>query len=241
MTKKFSIFLCLFLPAIGFSQWEDVELSEFADAILAVEERIPDASSYSYEAKYLLYEELTGVDPKMTFDFDMTYNKTAGLMNMSQFGKLVVQNMKIQITVDTAENMIIVNQPEMSYFTKKAASDFDMLLKSQCTAKRKITTSNEIYSLEFAPGARYRGAEIWIQKNGMVNKFILYSGVDLLDDSEKEDKIVHPRMEVRYDKYVIGKNAETKELLNPTNFFSDLTNLTPTVIYKDYEIIDLRN
>jgi hypothetical protein len=40
---------------------------------------------------------------------------------------------------------------------------------------------------------------------------------------------------------VIVKNAETKELLNPTNFFSDLTNLTPIVIYKDYEIIDLRN
>lgn len=241
MRLIFNIVVSCLLTFSSFAQWEEIQLSDFADAILSVENRIPEKTSYSLESNYLLFEELTGDEPKMTLQSSIVYNESKQIINVDQFGKLLIQNHDIQLNIDTAEKIIVLNNPEMSYFKRKGMEDFDALLKSQCIVKRKSSTTNDIYSIEFAPGARYRGAEIWIEKNGLVTKYILYSGVDVLDDSNMEDKTIHPRMEVSYTNYKTGKDAETISVVEPTEIFSDLKNLTPTVIYKDYEIIDLRN
>ncbi|TNF48837.1 MAG: hypothetical protein EP305_04500 [Bacteroidetes bacterium] len=225
----------------GRSQWQDISMEEFSKMILSIEEKIPEESSYSYEAKYLFFEEPQSTDTTLYYGFSLSNQVKKQLFNMHQFGREIVQNNKVQIICDTAEHQIIINYPNEEYYKRKTTDDFALLLKSKCTAQKKSQGKNTIYALMFAKGARYKGAELWVGSDGMISKYILYTAIDVLDDSKEIDKYIHPRMEIHFFNYQVGKKVDEANLKNVNSFFLDLENKTLKEEYKDFEIIDLRN
>lgn len=223
------------------AQWQDITLEEFSNVILDVENRIPKGESYSYEAKYLFFEELNSTDASLSYDFNLDYQLKNQLFNMNQFGREVVQNKDVQVVCDTAEKQIIINYPNAEYFKRKTMDDYSLLLKSKCTAQKRTEGKFTVYYLKFAEGARYQGAELWIEKDGMVVKYIVYTGVDVLDDTKETDRMIHPRMEILFSNYQFGKKVDEKKLKNIDFYFLDLGKLILKDTYKNFEIIDLRN
>jgi hypothetical protein len=223
------------------AQWKDITLEEFSTVILDVEKRIPQGESYGYVANYLFFEELNSTDTTLKYDFNLNYQVRNKLFNMTQFGRDVVQNKDFQVVCDTAEKQIIINYPNEEYYKRKTTDDFALLLKSKCTAQKKEQGKTTIYYLTFADGARYKGAELWIENTGMVVKYIMYTGIEVLDDTKESDRYIHPRMEVHFSNYQFGKKVDDKKLKNVDYYFLDINKLVLKDTYKNFEIIDLRN
>lgn len=241
MKEVILILSLIFLVFGAKAQWQDITLEEFSNVILDVENRIPKGESYSYEAKYLFFEELNSTDTTLSYDFNLDYQMKNQLFCMNQFGREVVQNKDIQVVCDTAEKQIIINYPNVEYFKRKTMDDYSLLLKSKCTAQKRTEGKFNVYYLKFAEGARYQGAELWIEKDGMVVKYIVYTGVDVLDDTKEIDRMIHPRMEVHFSNYQFGKKVDEKKLKNIDYYFVDLGKLILKDTHKNFEIIDLRN
>lgn len=232
-------FLVVATPLVA--QWKDIELEEFSKAILEVENRIPQGESYSYEAIYLFFEEPGSTDTTLMYDFSISVQSEKQLLNMLQFGREMVQNKSIQVVCDPEEKQLIVNYPTQDYFQRKSMEDYSLLLKSECTAQKKTVSNQTVYYLKFAEGARYSGVELWIENGGMVTKYIMYTGIDVLDDTGETDRFIHPRMEIHFSDYTFGKKVDQQNLQTVNKYFSDITSLIPNEAYKDFEIIDLRN
>jgi hypothetical protein len=240
--KSWIVLLMVLTNGLGLkAQWQDITLEEFSNVILAIEKKIPEGSSYSYEAKYLFFEEPQSTDTTLSYDFVLSHQVKKQNFNMSQFGRDIIQNKEVQIACDTAEKQIVINYPSEEYFKRKTTDDFAMLLKSKCTAQKKTIGKNTVYYLKFADKARYKGAEIWISSDGMVSKYILFTAVDVLDDTKETDRYIHPRMEIHFFNYQFGKKVDEAKLKDVNFYFLDIEKKILKEEYKDFEIIDLRN
>jgi hypothetical protein len=222
------------------AQWTDISLEEFSQAILDVEKRIPEGESYHFKADYFFFEYLNSTDTTQRLSMELTYHSKTKTLNFYQLGKFIVQTKDIQITCDTAYQSLILNNPNLEYNKRKGTEDFKMLLASKCTAKKRISGKYEVYYLEFAPNASLKAAEIWIEKNGMVKKYIMYTGREILDDSGEVDKMIQPRMEVVYSDYSFGATADKKAIVGSEKYFKDLKNKVLQKEFEGYEVVDLR-
>jgi len=236
---------CFLLVFIGFSfsvsaQWKDISLDEFSKAILSVEARIPENVSYSYSANYAFFNELQSKDTVSSFPFKLIYQHQKGLLYLEQYGRKTIQNETVQLVCDTANKQLIINNRNPELFKRKSSEDYQLLLKSKCTARKRKHENQTIYLLTFAKGARYKEAEIWIENDGMVTKYILYAGVDVPESQFETNKFIHPRMEITYSKYIFGKKVDDKKFDTVATYLVDQTNLKATAKYQSYEIIDLR-
>lgn len=233
------------LVIIGFSfsvsaQWKDISLDEFSKAILSVEARIPENTSYAYSANYAFFNELQSKDTVVTFPFKLIYQHQNDLLYLEQYGRKTLQHNGMQLVCDTMNKQLIINVANKQLIKRKSTDDFQLLLKSKCTAKKRKHENQTIYLLTFAKGARYKEAEIWIENNGMVTKYILYAGVDVPESQFETNKFIHPRMEITYGKYIFGKKVDEKKIDTIATYLVDQINLKATAKYQSYEIIDLR-
>jgi hypothetical protein len=231
----------LYISNLSFAQWQDVTLEDFSKVILSIEEKIPAGTSYSYQAQYLFFEEHNSIDTTLKYDFSLSYQAKRQELNMIQFGRDLFQNKDVQIVCDTVEKQIVINYPMEEYFKRKTTDDFALLLKSKCSAQKKSQGKSTIYYLKFAEGARYQGAELWINTDGMVSKYILYTAIDVLDDTKETNRFIHPRMEVHFFNFQIGKKVDELKLKNEAFYFMDFSKMILKDEYKNFEIIDLRN
>ena len=223
------------------AQWEEISLEDFSKTILAVEERVPKGTSYAFEADYFFFEQLESTDTTLSLHTELSYQSMNALLNLDQFGRLTVQTKDVQITCDTTYKQIILNDPNPEYTKRKGMEDFKLLLKSECEVQKMVKGKHEIYSILFAKGARYRGAEIWIEKGGMVSKYILYAGAPITDDSGKENKVIEPRLEVHFKNYVFGDKADKKKLIGENEYFLNLKELKLQEKYSGFEVVELRS
>lgn len=234
------VVLGLFVVTNVRAQWTDISLEEFSQAILDVEKRIPEGESYHFKADYFFFEYLNSTDTTQRLSMELTYHSKTKTLNFYQLGKFIVQTKDVQITCDTAYQSLILNAPNPEYNKRKGTEDFKKLLASKCTAKKRVSGKYEVYYLEFAPNASLKAAEIWIEKNGMVKKYIMYTGREILDDSGEVDKMIQPRMEVVYSDYSFGATADKKAIVGSEKYFKDLKNKVLQKEFEGYEVVDLR-
>jgi len=233
-------FFLVGLSALGQNGWEPCSIETFNNSIEKIEAGIVDGKSYSFSSRYDFYESLTGTIPKMTIDAQLIC-KDGKQLYLNQFGRIMVQNDVLNVVCDTSMKTIVLNDPNDLYLTHKTSADFETLLKSDLQVKRKIEGSKTKYYLEFPKGSSFLAAELWIKNGGMVEKYILYTANEILDDSEAEDKMIRPRMEVSYFDYRFGTEVQVNKLTTVADFVlvtSKDIQLNPT--YSNYQLIDLR-
>ena len=239
---RIALFVSLFIGIHSFAQneWKECTLEDFSNAIMEAERNLPENSSYSYESVYKFYENLTGNVPKTIEEARLIYSKGKELY-LSQFGRIMVQNTVFNVVCDTAQKSIMIKEANEENFKRKNSSDFQGLLNSRCTVKRKTEAKMTKYYLEFPKGATYLAAEIWLLKGGIVDTYILYMAQEVYDDSGEEDKFIRPRMEIKYKNYQSGTNVQTAEMMRVEDFIV----VTPEEVrlhpnYSEFELIDLR-
>ncbi len=230
-----SFFTCLF------GQWNEISLPKYSEIIQSIENRIPENQSFSYQAKYSFFEELNSSDTTLQYDFKLVYNHKKKLLNIQQFNHKIIQDETVKITIDSIQNMLVISTPSNDFIKKRVYDDFKVINNSNCSAQSDISGKFEKYMFIFAQGARYKNSELWVEKNGMVKKYILRSNVDVTNDSKFTDRIIHPRLDIDYFNYVFSKKIEEQQLETIATYFDDFEKKILKPKYQHLEIIDLKN
>ncbi len=236
----FALFFCL-ACFIAHAQWTNSTMEEFATEILKIENRIPEESSYSYKANYSFFEQEKSTDTVEQMRIELIYNAKSKTLNFKQLDKFILQTDDIQITCDTAYRKLILNYPNPTYFSRKSGEDFKQIAEQKSTVKKRSMGNYVIFHLDFEPTNLWKAAEISIDNNGMVKKYILWTGQDMIDESGDKNKIIQPRMEVNYVDHVSGEAADKLPIIKLDNYFKDIKKQKTQEAYKNYEVIDLRN
>ncbi len=224
----------------AFLQKTEISLEEFSKAILSVENQIPRGESYQFSTDYYLYEDLNATTASIVSRSNLCYTANPSILNFDQFGKFILQTKDIQITCDTAMKQLILNKANPALIERRGLEDFKALLHSKCRAFIENRANYKVYSIQFAEGARFKDAELWIQQDGMVKKYILRAGIDVLDDSENEERLLRPKMEIRFTDYRTGSQVDHTGRRDKSTYFVDLDKKILHEDYAAYKIIDLR-
>lgn len=241
LNRIFLLFVLVFsCHSEAFSQDTEISLEEFSKAILAVENRIPKGESYQFSTDYYLYEDLNSTSASMVLHSNLCYKAGPSVLSFEQFGKFILQTNDLQITCDTAMKQLILNKANPMYTEHRELEDFKALLQSQCKVFLNTQEKHKVYTIQFAEGARFKNAELWIENEGMVKKYILRAGIDVLDDSGIEEQFLRPRMEIRFSDYLIGSKVDQIEMREIATYFRDVNKKILHEDYAAYEIIDLR-
>lgn len=224
----------------GWAQWEEISLENFAQMILDVEAKMDKNTSYAYDVDYLFFDFADSKDTVLKYDGSLAFSAKHALMNLYQFDRFIIQDAEVQLTCDTAYKQIVINHPNPDFLKRKEMEDFKKLINSQCKAHKSTKGKNTIYTITFAPTSPYKGAELWMDKSGIISKYVLYSAQEVLDDSNETPKTIQPRMEVLLSAFESDLGSIDKKI-TPVSKYIDLDSMELTEFYKDFELIDLRN
>jgi hypothetical protein len=220
--------------------WQNSNLDEFSKLIMKIEQKTPSNTSYSFESDYVFYNDLTTNVPAMKESTFLICSKGEEIY-LKQFSRYMVQNKELNVICDTLSNTIVINDPQMQYFKKKTTSDFAELLNSRSTVKEKKEGNLTKYILEFPKGFTYLAAEIWIENESNVKKYILYTANEYYDDSDEEAKMIQPRMEITFKNQLFGNQAKLDRIKKISDYIiMEDGEYKPHSLYSDYELIDLR-
>lgn len=229
----------IFSGSLNAQVWDTISLEDFSVAIVDAEEKIDIKKSFSYEASYTFYNDHKSSTPEMTEKTIVTVLNGVEL-HMTQLGRIIVQDASTNLILDTATRTVAIAYANPNLIRKKTSEDFTSFLSSECKAMKKAAANFTKYRLEFPEPARYEAAEVWINKDGTVRKYILFGRKEIVDDSEESELRIKPRMEITYTDYRFGSNVNTTIPLVSDFISTDNNEIKLTSQYEDYELIDLR-
>ena len=236
-----SVLVFFFSGALS-QDWTNVSLEDFRAKILELEKVKKPNESFSVVGEYHFYEQHQGGEPAYSFPLIMRIQPQKKKVYMEQLGRLMVQNEKMLITCDTATRQLIVQEPNTSFYKQRMTEDFNPLINSNSKAKYRKSGRMEIYRLEFPEGGTYKAMELWVNPTkNVIEKYVMFAERQVKDEFKEEVEYIQPRMEIIYSNYTFGEAVNKQEFPDPQDYFSDLNQLIPTVKYKEFEIIDLRN
>lgn len=220
--------------------WEAVPLEEFSEAIMSIEQTIPENSAYSYETEYKFYEELEGEIPVLTDKATLICNDKNEIY-MVQFGKMIAQNQHINLICDTTTKTITITNAVLDFTKRKSFSDFSVLQKSGSVIQRKTEHGKIRYYIQFPKGFQYAGAELALGGALGVEKYILYSKETKFENMAGHEVISQPRMEITYKNFAADKEVDYRSMKKITDFMIlNGEEYVLTTDYSGYELIDLR-
>lgn len=226
---------------LSYAQWSDCSKQELSDLILKMDQKVASAKSYSYTAKQYFFNDSLSIDTAFITDFSMLYNNKKELLNIQQMGVTLVQDAVVQIKCDSSSKQLFVQDADKAIVNLGVTRGFESFLKSNTAVYKKNNGLSIVYKLIFDKGTKYSCLELWVNpKDLVVNKYILYSGKEILDDGQETETWIKPRMEVVIDKYVFAEKAETTKTSKISDYFTSEELTVPRVQFADYEVIDLR-
>lgn len=223
------------------SKWESCSTDEFSRAIIAVEELVMNKSSYSYETDYLFFEQAEYGTPILQ-DKALLICLNGEELYIEQFGKVIVQDMLVQLEVDPVYKTIVIRDALKAYTTRKTTSDFAALDIPGARIEKRSASNNKQFYIHFPEGQLYVAAEVTLGGAMGIEKYVLYSKPTTL---EKEDGTIvsaQPRMEVTYKNFQQGNQVKTDRMKRTTHYLAlKGGNYMLNEEYKEYELIDLRS
>lgn len=238
---KLLIFISL-LPLIVSAQssWEKVDAKEFMDLIRAYERAIPEGESYSLQTGYKIFNDYADKEPVQTFDGALTC-KNGKELNVHQMGHLMIQDATLNITVDTAERQLLVQQPDPSFFYRKTVQDYNTFLKMAEVVYKKTVNGKVMYMLELKKGNPYRSMEFTFSDKNAISQIVIYSNQPYYaeGDAYSADKAM---IVLDFKNFRKAKAVDFSRFLTIKDCILIKDNkITPIGRYKDFEVIDLRN
>ena len=235
------IFGCCAFAGGVCAQWQESSPEAFSKLILETESRIAANTSYSFATDYFFYNQPDSRETVLKMHGQMICEKGKSYF-MNQFDRWNAQDDKLNVTCDTAERVMILKDVDTQSNARKQTADFSAFIKSGCKVKQQETTGLTKFYLEFAPGGTYKAVEIWIKPDKLVERYILYAGQAIEEDTpDGGTRMITPKLEIHYRDYKFGKEVPVKNMRRVSEFVELRDGkyiLTPA--YQGFELIDLR-
>lgn len=240
--KLLLIIILAIIPAFSFTQvnWEKVDASVFLTAIREYEQSIPENESYSIETGYKIYKHFTDEQYIQSFDGKLICRGGKEL-NVYQMGHLMIQGTDWNITIDTTNNQILVQNPDLTFYHRKTVKDYAVLSELSESVYQKVTKDKTWYMLEFKKGYPYRAMEFVFLEKNTISQVVIYTTQPYYTEGDAQStdqaKIVLDFKSLKKGKAVNFSNfIEVKDCIQIKE-----NNIIPIGKYKDFELIDLRN
>jgi hypothetical protein len=237
-----NLFVILFVPFFAFSQseWQQTNANEFGEIVRQYEQNIPKNDHYSLDTKYSIYKDYDAELPLETFNSKLIC-RLATAFNVSQMNYLMIQDNTANLTIDTSERQLIVQQPDTSFFHRKTLQDYAELSKMTTAIYKKALNGKTNYMLEFTKGLPYQAMEFVFSDKNTISQLVIYSSspyyVEGDGSSSEKAKIV-----LDFDALKTGKSVNLNGFLNVKDcVLIEGNTITALGKYKDFEVIDLRN
>lgn len=236
------ILLFTVLPLFVFSQteWEEINPEVFMKAIQEFEESISLGESYSLETTYNIFKNYSDKVPVQSSVGKLTCRNGSEL-NVSQMGFIMIQDDKLNLTIDSVNRQIIIQQPDSTFFYRKTVSDISSFSEIAEIVYKKETLGKTLYSLELKKGNPYHAIELEFLGKEVISKVIIYSNQpytteDYMTETDKA-KIV-----IDFTNFKKGRAVNLRNFKDISDFII-IKDLEFQAIgkYKDFELIDLRN
>jgi hypothetical protein len=233
--------LGLSLFACVHAQWNLSTIDDFMKQIQLSESVTSSKGSYSYSSKYSFYESFTEEKAKLQYD-GILISDNAENLYMEQYGQIVVQNREMNIIIDSSFKHVVIQKAIPGYFKHKTSEEFSMLSNSDCVVKRSIGNKFKKYSLEFAPGGKYMGCELWFNEKEYLIKYILYAGQTVENGEDfYNSELIQPKLEIEFSNFKFGSQVNLDELKKIKDFIVVTKDeIKPVALFSEYEIKDLR-
>lgn len=242
MKKLIIILIPAIVPMLVFSQsnWEKADAAVFMNAIREYEQTISENESYSLETNYSIYNDFTDELPVQTFRGTLIC-RSGKELNVSQMGHLMVQNTEMNLTIDTLNKQILLQNPDHSFYYRKTVQDYSVFSEMAETVYQKQVNGKTSYMLELKKGYPYRAMEFVFLEKSFISQIIIYSNRPYYEEGDgysgDQAKIV-----LDFKNFRKGKTVDFSSFTTIKDCIAIHNNeISPVGRFKHFEVIDLRN
>lgn len=236
------VYILLFIPIFLNAQngWKKVEVSTYFELLRNFEKSIPENEDYSLTMDYAIFNDFADQKPIKTFKGKVVC-RDGNQLNVSQMGLFVIQNEKLNLTIDSTNRQILIQHSDSSFFYRKTLSDFKIASEIIQNVQIKENNNKTILNVELKEGAPYKAMVITFLDKKTISKIEIYGNRPYYSEnnsnSQKKSKLV-----VDFGHLRIGANAVIKKFRNINEFIEVVGDtIRTTKDYKGFKIIDLRN
>lgn len=206
--------------------------------VIRLEKEFRSFNVYSYNTKYLLYEDVNDIKPKISYEGKYLTNNKA--YNLYQFGTLIIQDGELNVTIDSVEREIIINRIDSTLLLNRNLSDLKGLINSQNKVDKKVVNHKEHYMIQLGNLAKYKAVEI-VNENNKMTELIFYTPEQELELEDGTKRTCRPKLIIEFSNYTFNDKVDTKLLRTWREFLEkngDYFQVKKK--YEDYKLIDLR-
>lgn len=238
-----TLIITLLFPFITSAQSnsEKVEPSMFMDLLRQYEESFPVGESYSLVTAYKIFNDYRDKSPVEFFNGKLIcrYGKE---LNIYQMGHLTVQDETWNITIDTIAKQVLVQKADPAFFYRKTLGDYKIFLEMAETLYRNTVNGKEIYTLQLKKGQPYHSMEFTFADKNFISQVVIYSNQPYYVENDNGIAGQRAKIVLEFKDFRKGKNIDFKSFLTIKDCIQIKDNqVTPVGVYKNFEIIDLRN
>ena len=239
---KHLLILFILSPFLLISQinWKEVKPKDFLIAIQEFEESIPFGENYSLETTYDIFKNSSDDLPVQSTKGVLTC-RNGNELNVFQMGFIMVQDDRLNLTIDTVNQQIVIQKPDSSLFYRKTVNDVAVFSEMTEVIYKRVAQEKIIYSLELKNGYPYRAIELEFSGKEMISKIVIYSNQPYIAENFM-DETNKAKIVINFTNFKKGKSVN----LNSFKTISDYIIIRDVELiaigrYKDFELIDLRN
>ncbi len=232
----------LLLPFLTCAQgeWEKVEPSVLMDLLREYETSFPNSESYSLETGYKVFNDYRDKVPVQVFDGKLVC-KNGKELNIYQMGHLTVQDVNLNLTIDTMSKQVLVQKADPAFFYRKTVGDYQTFLEITEVVYKKQVSGNKIFLLQLRKGYPYHSMEFTFSEKNFITQVVIYSNQPYYEETESASqgraKIVMDFKNLRKGKAVDFSHFLTlKDCIQVKD-----EKIFPIGVYRNFELIDLRN
>ena len=252
MIRTFNIvlfFMCLF-SSISYAQpavWQTSGKQEIMQQYKEACNWLMNTPSYFFRLKYTSYKDY--VTKETLESSEGYYKRVTSNYSMEALGIKTVQNSKMKIAVDTANNTVTLMSPSSMSLTIADAEQLETML-TNTKALRKIKTSKTsvCYRLDFNKNSLYEAYEFSVNDKGILERLTFYyseqdnnENAYGMESSEKNTGTkMKPRLEILFFGYQVPANYSKSEFEDACVVVNEKGKIHLTGAYKNYRLLDYR-
>jgi hypothetical protein len=197
--------------------------------------------SYSVNVVYTSYMNHTTTIP---YDkSDGYYKRSGNNFSSSAMGVHVLQNDKIRITVDSVNQLIVINNSSEVSQAPVDISSFAMLLEKAVSIKKQRLANGVLtYKIDFDKSNIYKSYEFSLDEKGLLKNIKYYYNQELKADEEDENSVKgKPRIEITFNGYETNIKFNAEVDFSEKKYLKEENNkIILKDSYKKFEIKDYR-
>lgn len=226
--------------------WEPVAKTELMSAYKKAADWFVKTSNYQLSVHYASFTDYT---TRVAYDqSEGSYIRYGANVNNHAFGMTTIQNATFRFMVDSANQVIVLNNASpVSQSPVDDKSFSDLLDHVQSMKKLAIAGGSTLYRIEFRPNDLYTASEFVINEKGQLGKLCYYYSKAMSEEDDQGDDAANrpvtktkPRMEVMFSGYREPGHVDQQIFSEKKYFRIEKNRIIPSERYKNYTIRDYR-